>query len=1234
MLIAERPADDDARQRTLDSLGLLDRAPEPVLDGLVRSAAAAAGCPISAVSLLDRDRQWFLARSGTDLTETPRDVAFCGHAILANGLFEVADASRDPRFFDHPFVAGDPYVRFYAGAPIRIDGHNLGTLCVVDRKPRTLTRTQRRMLRDIADAIEHWIVEQRRTRSLIEDRRRDRAVFDRLGEAVFVVDDDLRIVDANADAAERLGRSRDQLLDLSIADLVDAGGRRWLRQHRAAGADALADPAMPRRLVRRDGSSFAFDAYCARLDERSAVLRVRDVEKGRERNDRLRQMFIAVEQSGESILSTDLQGRITYANRATSGSFGYSNAELIGQDVRILASHTPSSTLADLYRCLRIGEPWHGMLEARRKDGTTFTQAATVTPLRMPDGAVTQYVAVMKDVTDELRMATELRRHREHLEELVAQRTKELAEATRAAEAANEAKSAFLATMTHELRTPLNGVVGIVDLLRRTSMTEDQRDLVQTMGESASALLATIDDVLDFSKIEAGRLTIERGPVDLPKVVESVCRAFGPVARARDVALQAFVDPALPDRLLSDETRLRQILGNLVDNAIKFSAGTGRPGRVDVRAERRDDGTLRLTVADNGVGIAEAHRDRIFEPFEQAEPSTTRRFGGTGLGLSIVARLCALLDGTIDLQSEPDRGATFTVALPLEAPPGARPYGVDDRLAGIHCKVVSSDAAVRSDWDAYLTAAGAEVELSDGIDALRRSLERRPFFLCVVVIDARGDGVDLRDLDALRATFRLLVVLVGQGQNREPRVVDGGCVAIASRLVFRDSLVEAVAMAVGFEPRGDRAPVAATASARAGLEPRPVPTPDDGASERTDATTPTGVLILEDRVDDAERLATALRSFGVDVLHHWQDGRVALDWLRGRDTSSLLVMVDLNMAAMDGIDFMRRLADQGYTGAVAICSSADQRVLETAAKLATAQRLEVLGHFGKPLAGRRLETLLALWRGYVPRDAHQPARLFTANEVLRGVVDNEMVLHYQPKVSVVDGTVVGLEALVRWNHPDEGLVAPSAFVPVVESHGGIDLLTGTVLSLALQQARRWRATDTPQCVAINVSMNNLLRLDFPELLAAEAARHDVPITDIRLEVTESRLMSDQRSQVGALARLKLKGVGLSIDDFGTGHSSLSQLRDIPFDELKIDRGFVHGGSHDATQRALFAASLGVAHELRMQVVAEGVEDRADWDFVKAHGVEYAQGYFIAKPMPADALPAWQEQWKRRLAELL
>jgi EAL domain-containing protein (putative c-di-GMP-specific phosphodiesterase class I) len=226
-----------------------------------------------------------------------------------------------------------------------------------------------------------------------------------------------------------------------------------------------------------------------------------------------------------------------------------------------------------------------------------------------------------------------------------------------------------------------------------------------------------------------------------------------------------------------------------------------------------------------------------------------------------------------------------------------------------------------------------------------------------------------------------------------------------------------------------------------------------------------------------------------------------------------------------------------------------------------------------------------------------------------------------------------VEALVRWRHPTDGLIPPDAFVPAAEAHGLIDALTRAVLTLALTQSSRWRDHGNPLPVAVNITMENLARLDFSELVLEALSGHDLPFGDLTLEVTESRLTQDVRLPMDALTRLRLKGVELSIDDFGTGHSSLAQLRDFPFSELKIDRSFVHGAHAQTTQRAIVAASVEMAHQLGMRVVAEGVEDRADWDFAKLVGCDLVQGYFVGRPMPADALPAWARQWSERVETL-
>jgi EAL domain-containing protein (putative c-di-GMP-specific phosphodiesterase class I) len=228
---------------------------------------------------------------------------------------------------------------------------------------------------------------------------------------------------------------------------------------------------------------------------------------------------------------------------------------------------------------------------------------------------------------------------------------------------------------------------------------------------------------------------------------------------------------------------------------------------------------------------------------------------------------------------------------------------------------------------------------------------------------------------------------------------------------------------------------------------------------------------------------------------------------------------------------------------------------------------------------------------------------------------------------------VGVEALVRWLHPTDGLLGADAIVEIAETHGMADALTRRVLQKALGQLQLWIDAGLRLRVAINVSMQNLAQLSFPEYVLGEVLQHGLLPPDLRLEVTESQLLRDVRVPMDILTRLRLKRIGLSIDDFGTGHSSLSQLCNLPFDELKIDRGFVHGSHERATQRAIFNASLTMAHQLDMGAVAEGVEDRADWDFVSKAGCDFAQGYFIARPMPADQIPAWHQDWMQRFRGL-
>ena len=245
------------------------------------------------------------------------------------------------------------------------------------------------------------------------------------------------------------------------------------------------------------------------------------------------------------------------------------------------------------------------------------------------------------------------------------------------AQRADAAKSNFLANVSHEMRTPLNGVIGMLDLLLQASLPSAQARMAEVARRSAVNLLGIINDLLDFSKIEAGRVDIAVDPVDLRRLLEHKAENFGPVASKAGCTLTWTLDPALPRLIASDELRLRQVLNNLLSNAIKFSSGREQPGRVELSASGAYDpalgDTLEFKVSDNGIGMDQAAQERMFQPFEQAEPSTTRRFGGTGLGLAITRRLVELMGGSIQVSSRPGSGSTFTVKLPLRAwqgPPG------------------------------------------------------------------------------------------------------------------------------------------------------------------------------------------------------------------------------------------------------------------------------------------------------------------------------------------------------------------------------------------------------------------------------------------------------------------------------------------------------------------------------------------------------------------------------------
>ncbi|MCM8611421.1 PAS domain S-box protein [Accumulibacter sp.] len=494
----------------------------------------------------------------------------------------------------------------------------------------------------------------------------------------------------------------------------------------------------------------------------------RDITARKQAEEELRKLSLAVEQSPESIVITDLDARIEYVNDAFVHSTGYRRDEVIGHSPRLLQSgRTPRATYVELWQTLRRGETWKGEFVNRRKDGTEYVEFAIITPLRVRDGQATHYVAVKEDVTEKKRIGNELDSHRHHLEALVAERTQQLEEARARAEAASRTKSNFLANMSHEIRTPLNAIIGLTHLMRRQQqqMSPDQLQKLGMIDSAGQHLLAIINDILDLSKIEAGRLELENVDFNLVHLLDDALSMIAEPAQAKGLALGLDHDD-LPLWLYGDPTRLRQALLNYLGNAVKFTEHGSIDLRVCLVQQQGEHLLVRFAVSDTGIGLAPEQIARLFQPFEQADASTTRRYGGTGLGLVVTRRLAELMGGEAGVRSTPGVGSSFWFTARLQLGKGAMPVAGDPpavaaeamlrQRAGRARLLLAEDNAINRDVAVeLLRAVGLEVDLAeDGRVAVARACGRS---YDLVLMD-----MQMPHLDGLGAT-REIRALPGYG---------------------------------------------------------------------------------------------------------------------------------------------------------------------------------------------------------------------------------------------------------------------------------------------------------------------------------------------------------------------------------------------------------------------------------------------------------------------------------------
>ncbi|MBT9512125.1 MAG: MASE4 domain-containing protein [Acidovorax sp.] len=549
------------------------------------------------------------------------------------------------------------------------------------------------------------------------------------------------------------------------------------------------------------------------------------------------------------------------------------------------------------------------------------------------------------------------------------QRNAELELARNEANAAAQAKSNFLAAMSHEIRTPMNGVIGMIDVLARSSLKSPQVAMVDLIRDSAFSLLSVIEDILDFSKIEAGHLDVESEPMAVGEVVEKVCAMLNRLAEKQGVELTLFTDPDTPSTVLGDALRLRQILINLVNNAIKFSAGGRTAGRVAVRAVLVQQGPqsviLEFQVIDNGIGMGEATLATLFTAFTQADVSTTRRFGGTGLGLAISGNLAQRMGGRISVASTPGVGSTFTLRLPFAraAPADTETQSSPSPVAGLSCLIIGNGKTLSGDLVAYLAKAGAHTEHVVNPDAASQRVPSLAPGHWVWVVNTEADSP--ASLDSLRAVARsnpgltVHFVVVGHGPHRYPQQIDADRVSIDGNVLTRSALLRAVAVAAGRVPHQDE---------HATMEPARYVAAPVALSREEARRQRRLILVVEDNEINQKVIMQQLSLLGL-TADLAGDGLQAL--IRWRSGDYALIVTDLHMPGMDGYQLTSVIRAEEQERANARIHAGEPvappvRILAlTANALKTeAQRCKDAGmddYMSKPVPLSQLQDLLERW---------------------------------------------------------------------------------------------------------------------------------------------------------------------------------------------------------------------------------------------------------------------------------
>ncbi len=377
------------------------------------------------------------------------------------------------------------------------------------------------------------------------------------------------------------------------------------------------------------------------------------------------------------------------------------------------------------------------------------------------------------------------------------------------------------------------------------------------------------------------------------------------------------------------------------------------------------------------------------------------------------------------------------------------------------------------------------------------------------------------------------------------------------------------------------------------------------------------VLVIDDEEDICETISeiAAARGFEVDSIS--DPAKVADKLVLFKPD---VILLDLMMPGTDGVELLRLLVDKVKSAKICLMSGSDARVLNSARRLGSAHGLDVIATFEKPID-------MTLLRSTLDQFSAGDNKSVVGMDIAQALALGQLILYYQPVIEIASRRVKGAEALIRWAHPTRGILPPSEFLDEIVKEGLMQPMTEHVLNTAIHQIAKWHHAGENLTVSVNVTASSLLELSLPDHIAELCVQHQVPAERLILEVTETEAMQDVTRTMDVLLRMRIRNIGVSIDDFGTGHSSLRELQRMPFSEMKIDRSFVLDMANNRDYTVIVNSIIDLGHNLGLKVVAEGVEDVRIWRMLAERNCDYAQGFYMAKPMPPEEFNRWLTSWR-------